>query len=382
MNQAIRRVAVTIEDAYDSLKNRLIRPFNYDKLMIQPYIGHGTLEQIELRGRVIQDRVRKATDNDTMWKNLLNMYRRFASREVPFAELEATFRDDTIEIVCDEEGFFDALFVLDPPLPRDETFLEVTLRLVTCPNCPDEMPEITATADVIVPALQADFGVISDLDDTVIRTDVANILKMARNTFLANARTRLPFEGVAAFYRALQLGTSSGFNPIFYVSNSPWNLYDLLREFFAIRGIPLGPFFMRDLGLTLNHYLAKAGRKHKLDVIRKILALHPNLPFILIGDSSEHDAEIYAEAVEKYPGRILAIYIRDVTMRGKADAVVLEIVDQITERGVDMLLVPDTVAAAKHAIERGFIDLDTLHQIKAEAEQDQQKGWGLEELLR
>ena len=65
---------------------------------------------------------------------------------------------------------------------------------------------------------------ISDLDDTVIQTNVLSILQTARNTFLHNAYTRLAFPGVAAFYQALQHGTGSCANPIFYVSNMPWNL--------------------------------------------------------------------------------------------------------------------------------------------------------------
>jgi phosphatidate phosphatase APP1 len=81
----------------------------------------------------------------------------------------------------------------------------------------------------------------------VLQSSVTNFLKMARMVLLGNAHTRLPFEGVAAFYRALQRGASGGeFNPIFYVSNSPWNLYDLLEDFMDVHGVPAGPLFLRD----------------------------------------------------------------------------------------------------------------------------------------
>ena len=70
---------------------------------------------------------------------------------------------------------------------------------------------------------------------------------MAKLTLLHNAHTRLPFEGVAGFYQALQRGRDGeAYNPVFYVSNSPWNLYDLLEDFLDVHGIPRGPLLLRD----------------------------------------------------------------------------------------------------------------------------------------
>src|SRR5687768_17759104 len=87
---------------------------------------------------------------------------------------------------------------------------------------------VRSKGHVLVP-YGARFGVISDLDDTVVRSSATSVLKMACIVVRNNAHTRLPFEGVAAFYRALQLGPASeSSNPIFYVSSSPWNSYDIL----------------------------------------------------------------------------------------------------------------------------------------------------------
>ena len=97
------------------------------------------------------------------------------------------------------------------------------------------------------------FGIISDIDDTVIRTDATSLLGTFRSTMLANARTRLPFPGVAALYRALH---GAGTNPLFYVSSSPWNIYDMLSDVLAIRGIPAGPLLLRNWGLERRLELA------------------------------------------------------------------------------------------------------------------------------
>lgn len=380
LNDLALHLASDIETYFDEFKVRFLRPLDHSNLMIVPYVGHGNRRRIELRGRVLENRgIESAKDNDTIWKNLVNMYRRFDSHEVRHAVIEADFQGQKKQSTANNEGFFDILFEFDEPLGLTETFVDMTLTLVDCPTCPDDFETVTNTASIIIPPITAEFGIISDLDDTVIQTNVTNILKMARNTFFKNSRTRLPFEGVAAFYKALQHGTNQGFNPIFYVSNSPWNLYDLLRDFFEVRGIPLGPFFLRDLGLTPNHWIAKPGFKHKLSVIQKLLALHPDLPFILIGDSSEHDAEIYAEAIKRHPDRILAAYIRDVTRDDDADRVVLDLAEKSTD--VPIMLVPDTVAAARHAVEQGYIPADFLNDIQEQKEQDAKEPEPLETLL-
>ncbi len=106
---------------------------------------------------------------------------------------------------------------------------------------------------------------ISDLDDTVIQTDVTRVIRMVRNTLLGNARTRHPFPGVAALYRALHSSAGAPANPLFYVSSSPWNLYDMLDDFFRLRSIPEGPIFLRDWGLSSKD---RSSSGYKLAVIR------------------------------------------------------------------------------------------------------------------
>ena len=40
------------------------------------------------------------------------------------------------------------------------------------------------------------------------------------------------------------------------------------------------------------------------------------MPFVLIGDSGQHDPEVYRRIVERFGERVLAVYIRDVAARG------------------------------------------------------------------
>lgn len=375
--KAIAQVASSVEDQYDMLKLRLRQKLGIGPVHLLTYLGYGTQTELTLRGRAVADHnVTPATDDDTIWQNLLNMYRRFTTREIPFAQVRARFGDVEQTVQANEEGFFTVRLALDDPLPAGSLWQEVALELVEYAD----QEGARATASVLVPPPGAQFGVISDLDDTVLRTDVLDFVKMARNTFLRNARTRLPFAGVAEFYRALQRGTSNTFNPIFYISNSPWNLYDLLTDFFEMRGIPLGPMFLTDLGLTDEHFFRREPVEHKTEHIATLLDTYPDLSFILIGDSSEADPEIYHQIAVDHPGRIRAIYIRDVAEQARDDELAA-IAQDVRRAGSEMLLIPDTITAAQHAAEAGFILPTTLPAIAEETGEDKRAPEGLEALI-
>src|SRR5919199_1538593 len=345
----------TVEARFDRLKFELKRRTGrLGPIEVLPYRGYGTQRVLFMKGRVLERKgITRSSTNDTVGTNLRNMVRRFASDEIPFARVRARFDGHELETVADGEGFFGLRFELAAPPNAAPRWHPVELELLW----PEEAG-VRATGCVLVPA-GARFGVISDLDDTVVRSNVTSFLKMAQIVLLNNAHTRLPFEGVPSFYHALQRGEGQEFNPIFYVSSSPWNLYDLLEDFLDVHGVPEGPLFLKDWSPTtvLGH------EKHKLGVIRTLLATYPGLPFVLIGDSGEKDPEIYHKAVREHPGRIGAIYIRDVTTKER-DAVVHAIAREFRSLGVEMLLVPDTAAAAEHAARQGLIAFETLPDVR------------------
>lgn len=381
--QALLGLATNIEDHFDQLKYRLERRLHREPIMIMPYLGHGSSTKFHMVGRVLEDKgIISAKDNDTVWDNLVNIYRRLSSDEVAHAHVRVRFGDSETVVGADEEGFFEVFVELGKLYRADQVTYDVQLELVDYPNQSDPLETVTAVGQVIIPPPGAQFGVISDLDDTVIKTDVVDIIKMARNTFLHNSRTRLPFEGVAAFYRALQAGSTNTYNPIFYVSSSPWNLYDLLMDFFEVREIPVGPFFLKDLGLTPDHIFTGDHMTHKFGAISAIMSTHANLPFILIGDSTQQDPNVYLRVAQEFPNRVLAIYIRDVTENEAREREILRMADSLkAQHNIDMLLVPDTVAAAEHAVLKGFIPEAAMIDIRIERTEDKKAPEPLDKLL-
>jgi phosphatidate phosphatase APP1 len=155
----------------------------------------------------------------------------------------------------------------------------------------------------------------------------------------------------------------------------------MIVDFFVVRNIPLGPLFMVDLGLSKQHFLMPGHREHKLKTIQSLLDTHPSLLFILIGDSGQQDPEIYLETIHNNPRRILAAYIRDVTLDVR-DAEIHLLIDKARGLGVEMVVVKDTFAAALHAADKGFITPERLATILEERNEDRQAPTPLEQVLK
>lgn len=357
------RLVHFIERIFDWLKYRIGEWFQSDaSLIIIPYMGYGSGKFIAMKGRILEDTgIRPSRKTDRPWDNLINMYRRFESDEVPHARVLARFQGIEQDIRANEEGYFEVSFRFDEPISINSRWQQIQLELLEPQNPGNSRP--TAKGTVMIVSPQADFGVISDIDDTVVHTGVTSRLKLASTILLKNAYTRLPLRGVAEFYTALQIGSSENVrNPLFYVSSSPWNMYDLFREFLQINDIPDGPIFLRDWGFEANSLLAENNRKYKLGAIYTILESFSDLKFILIGDSGEEDPEIYAQVIQDYPQRILGVYIRDVKHDAKRIDEIWGLANQVESYGSEMVLAEDAHIMAAHAASQGWIGLPPASQ--------------------
>ena len=334
-----------------------------DPLLVQSYLGYGVPGRAFLLGRVLEDKgITAATAEDSLWDNFKGTWKRFRSGEVAHAELNVTVPgvpDFAQSLRADEEGHF-AQWLDLPRLkipeaePDEDNLLTLGLELTQ----PQRTPPVRAEASVLIPPETAQFGVISDIDDTVLQTGATSLRSLARQVLFGNAYTRLPFEGVAGFYEALR----GAQNPLFYVSSSPWNLYDVLTEFMALNKIPLGPVLLRDWGLSATELLPTSHGEHKRAAIRQILETYPKLPFILIGDSGQEDPEIYHEIVHNFPGRILGTYIRDVADAERRESV-QKLARELADDGSTLMLTEDTFAAAEHAAAQGWTTPDAAAEV-------------------
>ncbi len=356
--EAIGRRARHTADAVERLVDR-------DPYGIVAYRGYAAADRALVLGRVLQAHgIAPADPSHGRWRNLVHAFRRLESDPLPFARVRAAVGGAVSETVADDEGFLHAWVPLREPLVAGG-WSPVRLELID-PRGGAGEPQ---TGSVLTLTPTARFAVVSDLDDTVIQSHVTDFVRAARLVLLENARTRLPFHGVAAFYRALEQGSGGAEgNPIFYVSNSPWNLYDVIDDFLGAQEIPRGPLLLRDWDLGLR---LRRRPTHKATAIPEILASYPELPFILVGDSGQEDPEIYRAVVGDHPDRVLAVYIRNVSRGPERATAIRRLADEVTAAGSVLLLGDDTLFMARHAAERGWIAASALGEIGEEKRADE-----------
>lgn len=322
------------------------------------YRSYGTRSHLYLLGRALDDDKLEIKEEQSFFYTLRNTYKQFDTDEIANVDILAELPDSSrLMARTNAEGYFlfNKTTSMDLKAYADEEgWLPIKLAFAG----PVKNAIISANnsfpAELLIPPVTAEFGVISDIDDTILHTGVTSFLKwrVVKNSLFRNAYERISLEGAPDFYKALHLGKKGqGQNPIFYLSNSPWNLYEYLKLFLEINGFPKGPILLRDFRTPFDGTL-KPEKPHKQKEIINILKTYPNMKFILIGDSGEHDPRIYTDIAVQFPDRILAIYLRSVKHRRRMERV-QSIVDNF--KTVPVLSVQKSEEAVEHARMNGFI---------------------------
>lgn len=341
----LRRAGIELEGAWDAIRRARRAQRTPEDLRIDVYFGHGSGAGVVVRGRVLDDPPpAPELEGESVWAAVRRTLARFSTHELPDVPLRIRLAGQEVEAVTDDEGYFSVRLDLGA-VGSGRRWLVGHVELAG----PYRGITSACTTDVRVrlsgPATR--FGVISDVDDTIIHTGAQRFTEMVRRTVTGTALTRTPLPGAAELYQALSAGDA---NPVFYVSSSPWNLHDFLTSFLRRRRFPLGPLLLRDL-LGDDPDRTHAGTKHAS--ISEVLELHPGVPFVLIGDSGQHDPEIYAEVVRRHPDRILAVYIREVRLDPGDGRV--EAVSDAWNHQVPFVLAADSVVMARHAAAAGLL---------------------------
>ncbi|MEM9679530.1 MAG: phosphatase domain-containing protein [Bacteroidota bacterium] len=330
----------------------MIKPFKKDPLQIIAFKTYGTQKHLYLKGRALEDEI---IDLDNKgWVNiLLNSWKRFETDEIRHTDLAVKLKNGlTINTKTDAEGYF---FIDQPEVDVSNVVgFGEWLDYKVCYRSKKKTRKMQQNNEfygrMLIPSKNAGFGVISDIDDTILHTGVTSKLKwrVVVNTLLITPNKRKALEGTAQFYHKLHginSEESQQLNPIFYVSNSPWNLYRYLDYFLNQNHFPEGPVLLRDFRTPYDRTV-KPEIAHKYWEIFNIIQMYPHLNFVLIGDCGEKDADIYMDVVEKFPNRILAICLRSVDHAKKMDRI--ESLFKNYDK-VPVCIVHQSAAAEEHA---------------------------------
>lgn len=293
-----------------SLKQKLLQWFRLtDLVMVKLYHGYGSENKFFIQGHVFSlSALPRKKYRNKLLVNLFSLMRLFIVKTVGGAAVQLHFGKNLFEQKTDEDGFFkfEGFLGTNP----DFGWHEVTADLL---NVNGETVT-TSNGFIFVPYI-TQYGFISDIDDTFLISHSATILKRLHVLFTNNARSRKPFEGVVEHYKLLAQANTEADKPnaFFYVSSSEWNLYDYIVEFTRVNELPRGIFLLNRLKkLGQLFKTGKSNHGGKYERIAQLLNAFPKQKFILLGDSSQQDPYIYTSLIEHFPGRIHAVFIRDI----------------------------------------------------------------------
>ena len=265
------------------------------------YDCYGSSERFVIEGRVIEAERRSAvTESDSgytnLWRNLRilkNADREAVTLVIQAAGLETPHKSG-------KEGYFS--LIMTPQQPVSPGWQVVSAQ-----------GDRTAGRGrlLIVPKSNT-MGVISDIDDTVLISNVPDKSQLLKNTLLKNVKQRQTFPGTAEFYqRLLAQNADPKTAPMFYVSASPHQLAESMTELLAQNNFPQGVLLTKRVNGS-GHDPWFDQQQYKISKIEAIFAALPWVKFVLMGDDGERDPEIYRTLQEKHPQHVAAIYIRKV----------------------------------------------------------------------
>ena len=288
-----RHIAARIEDSIQRRRQRARQRRGHVPTII-PYAGYGTTSWIRVLCRVVYERPR---DGGAPRGDQVRGWRSFMSVPVANESMRVEVGGTRTELPIDRGGVVDGRVEVRLSPGRHSVLLRT------------EGSEAVA-AEIFVVDDQERFGVISDIDDTVMVTALPRPFLAAWNTFVVDEHARRAVAGMSVLYDRIRRRHAT--TPFIYLSTGAWNVAPTLRRFLSRNLYPAGPLLLTDWGPTHDR-LFRSGREHKREQLRRLAAEFPEMRWLLIGDDGQHDEDIYGEFVRQHPRNVAAVAIRQLS---------------------------------------------------------------------
>lgn len=321
------------------------------KPYLKVYHGYGHTGSLMVSGHVFKRKpYTPGGSRPGLVPNFIRLLQLFFIRPMAAVQVQLHFYGQVITDETRADGFFTFEWQSEKELAAG--WHELTIAAV------DDGGNMITTGQggVFVPHV-TQFGFISDIDDTVLKSYSATVLRRLFELLVRPPSGRRIFVEAAAHYRLLSQAhtTDDVLNPMFYVSSSEWNLYDYLKAIFKRNDLPEGAFVLNRIKRWYQLLVTgKTGHEGKLEHIFRILDTFPRQQFVLIGDNSQKDPDIYKAVTGRYPGQVYAVYIRNVSASNKAYT--QSILNDFEAKGIHTCLFTHNTEAIIHGKAIGLID--------------------------
>lgn len=280
-----------LEHRYHAYRERRARALG-KKASVTPFPGYGGTGWVRVLGRVLILPPRRRTGSGEFAS--VRGWRSFVGIPVAYSQVQVTIGGRTHEVVTDRGGVLDVRLEADLE-PGWQTF---TMSV-------EGSAPIEARAFIVAPDVR--FGVVSDIDDTVMVTALPRPLVAAWNSFVIDEHARLPVPGMAVLLDRLMKSHPGA--PMIYLSTGAWNIAPTLARFQQRHLFPTGSMLLTDWGPTHDR-LFRSGQEHKRDNLRRLAQEFPDIEWLLIGDDGQHDDAIYTAFAQEHPENVAAVAIR------------------------------------------------------------------------
>lgn len=292
--------AVRLGGAVHGLRTRLAKGWNSVPQVVA-YPSYGTTARVRVLGRVVlasqptsgsrADRAAKSGNQN------VRGWRAFLGVPIPNADVEIEIGGVICRVQADLGGLVDALVEIQ----LDPGWHTATLRAAgTEPT----------HVRIFIAAPDTSFGIVCDIDDTVMVTALPRPFLAIWNTFVLSERARTPTPGMAVLMDRVAIEHPDA--PVIYLSTGPWNAAPTLERFLARNMYPPGALLLTDWGLSQERWF-RSGIEHKRSNLERLSREFPGIRWLLIGDNGQHDEKIYTDFSRLHPEKVAAVAIRQLS---------------------------------------------------------------------
>jgi len=259
---------------------------------VMPFPGYGGPDWVRVVGRVMIVPPVKRTESGEYAS--VRGWRSFVAVPIGFAQVTVTIGDVSHEVVADRGGVIDTVL----PATLEPGWQTVTMSV-------EAQEPVESRVFIVGPDVR--FGVVSDVDDTVMVTALPRPLVAAWNSFVVDEHARQPVAGMAVLLERIVRENPGA--PVVYLSTGAWNIAPTLTRFLTRHLFPPGAILLTDWGPTHDRWF-RSGKAHKASNLRRLASEFPHVRWLLIGDDGQHDDELYTTFTSEHPGHVAAVAIR------------------------------------------------------------------------